>query len=118
MYNLVSTPEISYYQSSSFRCERLTFENISVQGRKISNAKELIKGNSYVENAKNGALKALDIIEEAIASGKMSMPEMELSYIPVLRDELHSIPVSEDDFIEMMLPQMDQSKFILSEYGL
>ncbi len=81
-------------------------------------SKELLKGDSYVANARNGALAALDIIEEALASGKMKLPEMETGYIPVLRDELNSIPENESDFVEMMMPLIDQSKFIPSEYGL
>ncbi len=69
-------------------------------------------------NAKNGSLAALDIIEEALLSGKMVLGEMETSYLPILRDDLNSIPDNENDFVAMMLPLLDQSKFILSEYGL
>ncbi|WP_159519155.1 methyltransferase MtaB domain-containing protein [Sunxiuqinia indica] len=81
-------------------------------------SKELLKGDSYVANAKNGALATLDIIEEAIASGQMELSEMETAYLPILREDLNSIPDSESEFIDMMLPLMDQSKFILEEYGL
>ena len=81
-------------------------------------SKALIKGNSYVANARNGALAALDIIEEALRSGKMKLPEMETSYLPIFREDLNSIPDSEDEFIAMMLPLLDSGKFILSEYGL
>jgi len=81
-------------------------------------SKELVKGESYVANAKNGALAALDIIEEALRSGKMKLPEMETSYLPILRDDLNSIPDNESEFVEMMLPIIDQSKFIPAEYGL
>ena len=81
-------------------------------------SKELVKGESYVANAKNGALAALDIIEEALLSGKMKLPELETNYLPILREDLNSIPESESDFVEMMLPLLDQSKFILAEYGL
>ncbi|MGD2035475.1 MAG: methyltransferase MtaB domain-containing protein, partial [Bacteroidales bacterium] len=84
----------------------------------IEISKELVKGESYVESARNGALKAIEIFEEALQSGEMVLPEMETSYIPILKEELQSIPSREDEFIEMMLPQTDQSKFILSEYGL
>lgn len=84
----------------------------------IKISSELIKGDSYVANARNGALCALDLIEETIDSGEMKLSEMELSYLPILREELNSIPDSESDFIEMMLPLIDQSKFIPSEYGL
>jgi methanol--5-hydroxybenzimidazolylcobamide Co-methyltransferase len=81
-------------------------------------SKELVKGDSYVANARNGAIAALDIIEEALASGKMKLSELETSYLPILRDELNSIPENESDFVEMMLPLLDQSKFTMAEYGL
>lgn len=81
-------------------------------------SKQLIKGDTYVANARNGALTALDIIEEALQSGKMQLPEMETVYIPILRNDLNSIPDNESAFIEMMMPLLDQSKFILAEYGL
>ena len=74
--------------------------------------------DSYVANARNGALAALDIIEEALLSGKMRLSELETSYLPILRDDLNSIPDSEIEFIEMMLPFIDQGKFISAEYGL
>ena len=78
----------------------------------------LVKDDSYVANARNGALKALDIIEETVQSGQMKLAENEIAYLPLLRDELESIPDSESDFVEMMLPMLDQSKFIPEEYGL
>ena len=81
-------------------------------------SKAMVKGDSYVANARNGALPALDIIEEALLSGKMKLPEMETSFLPIFRDDLNSIPDSENDFIAMMLPMLDPGKFILSEYGL
>jgi methanol--5-hydroxybenzimidazolylcobamide Co-methyltransferase len=81
-------------------------------------SKELIKGESYVANARNGALEAIKIMEEALASGQMQLSELETGYLPILKDELAAIPDSESDFIEQMLPALDHSKFILAEYGL
>ncbi|MDP4210540.1 MAG: methyltransferase MtaB domain-containing protein [Bacteroidota bacterium] len=81
-------------------------------------SKELVKGESYVANARNGTLAALDIIEEAINSGQLKIPELEAMYLPILRDDLNSIPDSEDDFVNMMMPLLDQHKFIPAEYGL
>ena len=43
---------------------------------------------------------------------------METSYFPILLDDLNSIPYNESDFVKMMLPLIDQSKFIPEEYGL
>jgi len=48
----------------------------------------------------------------------MMLAEMETNYIPILREDLNSIPDNESDFIAMMLPLLDESKFTLSEYGL
>ncbi|MDO9615238.1 MAG: methyltransferase MtaB domain-containing protein [Bacteroidota bacterium] len=81
-------------------------------------SRELVKGDSYVANAKNGALAALDIIDEALLSGKMRLSELETSYLPILREDLESIPDNESEFIEMMLPLIDATKFIPAEYGL
>jgi methanol--5-hydroxybenzimidazolylcobamide Co-methyltransferase len=81
-------------------------------------SRELIKGESYVANARNGALTAIDIIEEALRSGKMKLPELETNYLPILREDLNSIPENESDFIEMMMPLLDKGKFIPAEYGL
>ena len=81
-------------------------------------SRELVKGDSYVANAKNGALVTIDIIEEAVAMGKLKLSDMEIGYLPYMREELESIPENESDFVEMMMPILDQSKFIPSEYGL
>lgn len=81
-------------------------------------SRELVRGDSYVANARNGALAALDIIEEALQSGKMQLSELETSYLPILRDDLNSIPENESDFIGMMMPLLDPGKFIPAEYGL
>jgi len=81
-------------------------------------SRELIKGDSYVANARNGAMVALDIIEEAWQSGQMHLSDMETAYLPIFREDLNCIPDNEGDFIEMMLPFLDPGKFILSEYGL
>ncbi len=81
-------------------------------------SKELIKGESYVANARNGALEVIMIIEEALDSCNMKLSEIETTYLPILKDEIASIPDSESNFIDMMLPELDQNKFIPSEYGL
>ncbi len=48
----------------------------------------------------------------------MNLPEMETAYIPILKEDLEAIPAAESEFIEMMLPQLDQSQYIPAEYGL
>ncbi|MDR1593971.1 MAG: hypothetical protein LBS43_05740 [Prevotellaceae bacterium] len=83
---------------------------------RISNV--MMKNDSYLANARDGALEALNIMEEAIKSGQMKISDMETVYLATLRDELNSIPDNEGDFVEMMTPLIDKSKFIPEEYGL
>jgi methanol--5-hydroxybenzimidazolylcobamide Co-methyltransferase len=84
----------------------------------IEISKEIIKGNNYLENAKNGCLKAISIIDEAVKSGKLKLDEKEYVWIDTLRDEIESIPSDENKFIEQMIPFIDNTKFIPSEYGI
>ncbi|MDR3329252.1 MAG: hypothetical protein LBS63_03975 [Prevotellaceae bacterium] len=78
----------------------------------------LLKGETYIANAKSGAMVALDIIDEALAAGQLLLPEAEKAYLPQMREALCEIPDSESDFVEMMLPLLDKSKFTPAEYGL
>lgn len=90
----------------------LTPANIIV----ISN--EIVQGSSYLESAKKACLKALNIIDEARQSGKLKLEEMEYVWIDTIRDEINSIPSDENKFIEQIIPFIDNTKFIPSEYGI
>lgn len=84
----------------------------------IKISKEIVKGGNYVESTMNGCKTALNIIEEAIKSGQLILSAMELPWIELLKTEIESIPLTEDKFVNFILPELDQSKLILSEYGL
>jgi len=84
----------------------------------ISIAEEMVKGDSYIECAVNGAQKGLDLIEDAISTGRLKSSEMEDVWIESIRTELNAIPSDESLFIEEMLKTVDESKFIKEEYGL
>jgi methanol--5-hydroxybenzimidazolylcobamide Co-methyltransferase len=78
----------------------------------------IIQGESYLENAKNGCLKALELIEEAARSGSLEIVAVEKEWIHRLKDEIGSIPENENAFIEEMLSRIDSTKFKPSEYGI
>ena len=84
----------------------------------ISIASEIVKGRNHLDGAIKGALKGLSLIEEAIMEGRLKSSEMEDAYIPLLKDELSSIPDSEDEFIAEMDGVIDNTKYIKEEYGL
>ncbi len=84
----------------------------------IEISREMIKGKTYLEAAVKASLKGLDLIENAIKNKKLQLAEREQVWIERIRAELLSIPDSEEKFIEETLPLIDESKILLTEYGL
>jgi methanol--5-hydroxybenzimidazolylcobamide Co-methyltransferase len=68
--------------------------------------------------AKKAALVTLRILREGLASGRLHIDERELPYLDMMEAALAAAPDREERFIEWMLPALDASKFIPSEYGL
>lgn len=84
----------------------------------IEISKEIVKGGTYLEAAVLGCIKGLDIIERAIASGELDIEKREKSWINKMRNEISEIPLNESNFVEMVLPQLDELKWLPAEYGL
>ncbi|MDR1779804.1 MAG: hypothetical protein LBR50_03615 [Tannerella sp.] len=83
----------------------------------IAIAGEMVKGENYIDAALKAANKALDIIEEATATGQLQLSEIEQPWTDMLRAALTEIPTDESAFVEEMLPVCGD-KFIPAEYGL
>ncbi len=99
----------SFYDPQAFI---LTPENV------IKISKEIVSGKNYVEATKKGCLKAIALIEEGIKTKQLMHDPKEDEWITVLKTDIESIPDNESDFIEMILPSIDQHKILLNEYGL
>jgi methanol--5-hydroxybenzimidazolylcobamide Co-methyltransferase len=84
----------------------------------IEISKEIVAGKNYIDAARRGYLKGLSLIENAIKEGALLQDEKETTWIELLKADIESIPVVESDFIELVLPTIDQNKVLLSEYGL
>jgi len=59
----------------------------------------------------------LKIIIEALSEGWLKLDEKELIWIDMLQRNISEIPLVEDKFIEIMLPQIE-NQIIPSEYGI
>jgi methanol--5-hydroxybenzimidazolylcobamide Co-methyltransferase len=79
---------------------------------------EIVKGQNYIDATKRGCMKAISLIDEAIRSGQVMHHEREDEWITILQNDIEAIPINESDFIEMILPTIDQTKLLLNEYGL
>ena len=84
----------------------------------IEISKEIVNGENYVDSTRKACIKGIDLIEDAIEDGILMRDEKEDEWIKMLKEDISSIPDNESDFMEQVLPTIDQSKIILSEYGL
>lgn len=84
----------------------------------IEISKEIVQGENYIDATKRGCLKGLELIENALKEGTLLQDEKEDSWIELLKTDIASIPTNESEFVDSVLPTIDQSKVILSEYGL
>jgi len=79
---------------------------------------EIVDSRTHVEAGCRAARKAIDLIREATSSGQLLLSDRETDYLDQISDEIDSIPFSESEFIEEMLPTIDTDKCILEEYGI
>lgn len=64
------------------------------------------------------ARKAIELLEQAAAEGKLKIADNETLWFDTMKDALDEIPESEDEFIAQQLAVADPSKFLPAEYGL
>lgn len=81
-------------------------------------SREIVKGRNYIDASVKSALKGLEIIEKSIGRGELKSSERENLWIERIREDLLSIPLDENRFVEMIQPSLDSAKVKLEEYGL
>lgn len=84
----------------------------------IEISKEIVSGENYVDSTRNACLKAIELIEDGMTEGILMRDEKEDEWLHMIKEDISAIPGNESDFIEQVLPTIDQNKIILSEYGL
>ncbi|MFT3850181.1 MAG: methyltransferase MtaB domain-containing protein [Propionivibrio sp.] len=84
----------------------------------IAISREIVASKTHVEAGVRAALKAVSLIRDAKASGQLVINDREADYLDQIEEEVGSIPLSEDAFIEEMVPTIDTEKCILKEYGI
>ncbi|RMD78275.1 MAG: methanol--corrinoid methyltransferase, partial [Lentisphaerae bacterium] len=91
---------------------------ILAPGPVIEIAREMVKGEDYVDATIRGCLKGLEVIEACIEDGSLQIEAREKAWIPRLRNELDAIPRTEQEFIEEMIPAIPAEKWLPAEYGI
>ncbi len=83
---------------------------------KVSQA--IVDSDNHVQATRNACLVGLDLIDRAYRDGKVMISDMELPWLESLKSELKSIPDTEEQFIQEMLPYLDREKLDLTGYGI
>jgi len=84
----------------------------------IEISKEIVKGKNYIDGSKRGCLRGLELITDAMEEGRLMHDEKEDIWMEMLKNDINMIPENESDFVEMVMPTIDQNSILLSEYGL
>jgi methanol--5-hydroxybenzimidazolylcobamide Co-methyltransferase len=84
----------------------------------IEISREIVKGSNYIDATLRGCLKGMEIIEKALETEQLKRDEREEVWMDTIKEELLSIPIEEDAFVEDILPTIDRDKILLEEYGL
>ncbi len=84
----------------------------------IDISRAIVSGKNHVEAAILGALTGLELIERAVEDGSLRLEKREESWIGMLQEQLEAMPRTEDGLVEAVLPELDPTKVLLSEYGL
>ncbi len=84
----------------------------------IKISSNIVQETGYYRRSKAAALTALNIIEKAHQDKTVKILPVEESWIYMLGEQLTALPQNEADFIELILPQLDESLFIKKDYSL
>lgn len=81
-------------------------------------AEEIVKMQDPFLRTLNTGRQTLEIIQQGVNKGELSLEERELSWLDRFRDQLDEIPENEEEFIEEMKDELDDTKYNIHEYGL
>jgi len=81
-------------------------------------AKTIVESPDHYTAGRSVALQAVSVLRYAGVEGLLEIPEREVRYLDIIENTLSALPDEEEDFIEMILPMLDQSRFRLEEYEL
>jgi len=84
----------------------------------IEIAKAIVAAPNYYAAGKAAALTTVRILREAHAAGKLKLGPRELPMLDSIQIAVEELPDREQDFINLMMGQLDTSTFLQAEYGL
>lgn len=84
----------------------------------VALARVIVGSDSHYHAGVAVARKAVELLREAHAQGKLRIAPNEVIWFDTLQDTLDEMPESESEFIAQQLAGADRSRFLPEEYGL
>ncbi len=81
-------------------------------------SEQIVAEKTPYQRTRQAALAVLNRLQQAGREGELVYSKIEQRWLDRLFEEAQSLPEDESAFIELMLPQMDPAKVLLSEYEL
>jgi methanol--5-hydroxybenzimidazolylcobamide Co-methyltransferase len=84
----------------------------------VALARVIVSSDSHYHAGLAVARKAIELMRDAHADGKLRIAENEADWLDNMTDALDDLPADEEQFIAGQLTTVDRTKFLPAEYGL
>jgi methanol--5-hydroxybenzimidazolylcobamide Co-methyltransferase len=84
----------------------------------VAFAKTIVEAPDHYTAGRNAAAEALAILRQAVAEDELVVPEQEVRYLDLMEASIETMPDSESEFIDAVMPMLDTSRFRPEEYDL
>lgn len=81
-------------------------------------ARVIVQSEDHYQAGKNVAREAIAILREGMLAGQVNIPPRERPYLDRMQEQLDGLPDSQTEFVEIMMKEVDTTKFVASEYDL
>ncbi len=81
-------------------------------------ARAIVQSPDHYRAGQAAGLTAIDLLKQAHDAGQLKIPDRELPWLNTMRAALEELPDREETFIDRMMSEVNQSRFIAVEYDL
>ena len=81
-------------------------------------SREIVKTSDPFSRTLNTARKTLEIIRRGLDKKELTIDERDLRWLDILESQVEEIPEDEEEFIEEMKDEVDETKYRPEEYGI
>ena len=81
-------------------------------------APEIIKSEDPLVRTKTAAACAVKVLKDAVKDGKVKVDDRDAAYLDIMEEQINDVPEDPAKFWEEIREDLDETKFVASEYNL